>query len=173
MLSSPSHPTPNAVGQAIQDVGIAVLGGSVVGFAVAIVQRYFDDDRASRAEEDDRKQAMAFTLATQHNLASIDLSGEVLNGRYLAGKVLHHARFGDAQLRGAVLRDADLRDADLTGADLTGADLRGARLERADLTGAILTGVDFVGATLEGCISDSSTVWPAGFRIDPPSVPQP
>ncbi len=167
--SSPASQHQDLTGQAVLDIGVAVLGGAVVGIVIATVQALIDEERESRFREEERAFAISMTLSTERDLQSIDLSGRVLDDRYLAGKDLRGANLGDTSLRRAVLNSADLRGCDLTGADLTGADLRYAKLDGADLTGAILTGVLLEGADPHSALSDSTTIWPEAFQTQQPT----
>ena len=95
------------------------------------------------------------TIAPNTNLAHADLSGAKLYGANLRG----------ADLRGANLVSADLRGTSLSDANLRGADLRASQLVGANFSGADMTGVKMNGSILTGCVGDSTTRLPEGYRI--------
>lgn len=170
LLDSVPPSQPQTVGETLRDVGVALFGGLVVGAVVAVVQREFDRQLASRMANEDTQLTIDLTLVTQSVLDGIDLSGLDLTRHYLANKSLQHAQLGECNLAGSILRNSNLSDANLTGADLTGADLTSANLSRADLIGADLSGADLSNVRLNGIEFDETTRWPDGF--DPSSIPK-
>jgi uncharacterized protein YjbI with pentapeptide repeats len=158
----------NAAAESLRNAGIAVVGGVSVGAIISLVQRAINQDLSARSAATERQRAVDIVVATQQNLATIDLGQMDLRRRYLAGKNLSQAELGDANLAGANLRGAKLNGAQLVGASLAGADLNDADLTGADLTGADLTGADLAGAVLDGVVADSTTRWPASLPQGPP-----
>jgi uncharacterized protein YjbI with pentapeptide repeats len=139
------------------DLGIALMTGTLVAFAVLVVQILFEV-RLSRLESERQaaqesrnqilkrqadRQSLGLAVGIQRDLRGIDLRGRDLSGFFLARKQLN-----DAQLANAGLEDAFLAGSDLTGADLRGAHLSGANLDDSTLEGAVLTGADLRGALL-------------------------
>ena len=103
------------------------------------------------------------------NLQRANLQDANLQGAYLQGTNLQRAYLQDANLQGANLQDADLQGANLQDANLQGANLQGANLQDADLQGANLQDADLQGADLQGAnlrniISNTSTIFPAGWK---------
>ena len=181
--------------QVLRNLGVGLLTGSALGFAVFALQLYSDQNSQRlelRREAADRKleerreaaaarQSFLFTLAVTSNLTGFDPRGRSLNGLYLAGKVLSRARLRGAKLRGATLRDASLVAADLSHSRLILADLINADLYQAALTGANLRGADLRFAkfeaaavekiaTLDGAKVNAATCWPAGFLTAPETL---
>lgn len=145
------------------DLGSALLGGAVVGFAVLSLQWRFDlrarrrDEASARAQlrQGDRQHAQILT-ALRQDLPGIDFRGRDLSGFYLRGRSLKRARLDDAILDGADLSYTNLEAASLCGTRIEGsayleaAYLAGADLERARLASAYLRGAELTGAYLEG-----------------------
>lgn len=156
---SDSVPGVHEVGNVLEAAGVSIMGGAIVGFVVAVIQRHFDDDRSDREAARDADFTLSLTMATSQNLRGIDLKLRDLHGRYLVGKDLSGAQLGGADLSRANLGGAVLQRADLTGALLVGADMSGADLRHADLTGADLTGANLSGAQLDDVQYDETTVW--------------
>jgi uncharacterized protein YjbI with pentapeptide repeats len=161
-----------------RELGMALMTGTVIAFAVFAVQGLFElrlarleDERAGAqasrdlrlAQEADRRD-LALTIGLQRDLRGIDLRERDLRGFFMAKKDLREvqllgarlenvvfwaANLSKADLRGARLNGAMLEDARLEGAWLTRADLRGASLRGAQLERADLSGADLRGAKLE------------------------
>jgi uncharacterized protein YjbI with pentapeptide repeats len=161
-----------------RELGMALMTGTVIAFAVLAVQGLFElrlarleDERASAqaardlrlAQEADRRD-LALRIGLKQDLRGIDLREHDLHDFFMANKDLRRAQFIDARLenvvffaanleradlRGARMRGAMLEDARLKRAWLTRADLRGASLEGAYLAEADLSGADLRGANLE------------------------
>lgn len=103
-----------------------------------------------------------------------DLRGALFDGADMRKCDLHRARLMNALFLGADLRGANLKDAALVGSVLDGADLRDADLTGADVAFASFKGTDVRGAILlckrlfeadvRELISDSSTIFPEGFK---------
>lgn len=141
------------------DLGVALMTGTIVAFAVLLVQVLFDLrlaqlEDARRAQQDHRteilrqqadRQDLQLTFGLRRDLSGIDLRRRDLRGFYLSRKVLR-----DAQLVGARLDAAFLSEADLTAADLRRARLPRAVLDDALLDEALLTGADLSNASLVG-----------------------
>lgn len=146
-------------GSIARELGLAVLGGGIVGGCLVAVESLL----ASAADQRSAAASLRLTLSMTGDLNGIDLSRAQLARIYLPGRAMVAADLSGADLRGAklqfadlrfallrgtVLRGADLRGATLAGADLTGADLHGALLDDADISDAELDGADIAGATL-------------------------
>ena len=140
------------------DLGVALMTGALIAFAVLGIQVVVDqrlrdiEEEQSRAQE---RQALKLQLALQKDLTGIPLSGEELQGVYLYDKNLTKANLRRANLAGAVLTESDLTDARLQDAILVGANLNGtkltdARLDGVNLNEAILSGAPMIGARLPG-----------------------
>jgi uncharacterized protein YjbI with pentapeptide repeats len=134
------------------DLGLALMSGAVIAFAVLAVQIMFDI-RSSQA--DDARQAIAdrqnlqFQVARQRDLSSIALPGQDVSGFYLPDKKLTEANLEGTNLAGAVLPRSDLSRANIRGADFTGAKLQGTTLSEAEGPDALFVGADLSGAVLE------------------------
>lgn len=135
------------------NMGASVLGGAIVGFAVAFVEvfvvfhvRAREEDLLRRTE----KANLQLQLSIGDDFEGIDLSGRDLSGLYLRKK-----RLGRARMVNANLTLADLSGATMASADLAGAKLEYATLAEADLSSSSLSHarglvVDLAGANLEG-----------------------
>lgn len=134
------------------DLGLALMSGAVIAFAVLAVQIMFDI-RASQAEDERAaiadRQNLQFQVARQRDLSGIALAGQDLNGFYLPNKNLTEANLEGTNLAGAVLTRSDLSRANLRGADFTGAQLRGAILTEVEGPDGLFVGADLRGAALE------------------------
>ena len=146
-------------GSVWRDLGLAVLGGAIVGGALVTVESLL----AGAAEERSDYVTLLNQLSTTIDLNGIDLSGRELSSIYLPGRALVAAQlsrtlFDDSKLLFSDLRHADLSDASLRGTDLSGStvafgNLRGAKMSNvsfrdADLSDASLDGADLSGATV-------------------------
>jgi hypothetical protein len=170
-------PLAGDAGNADSDLGSALLGGVIAGFAVLFLQWRFEiearerdkaalkaqklRDEAAAAErrrQDDRQHAQILT-ALHDDLTGVDLRARDLSSFYLRGRRLKHAKLDGADLSGANLAFANLKGAGLAGAKLGqsayleavflhGADLEGARLATAYLAGADLTNANLANADL-------------------------
>jgi uncharacterized protein YjbI with pentapeptide repeats len=176
-----------------RELGMALMTGTVIAFAVLAVQGLFElrlarleDERASAQEARDRRLAedadrrdLSLTIGLQHDLRGIDLREQDLRGFYMAKKDLRGVQLLGARLEGVVFWAANLTEADLRGARMNGAMLEDARLEgawltRADLRGASLRGAllekaDLSGADLRGANLESANLTEAalgGARYD-------
>ncbi len=151
------------------DLGIALMGGALIAFAVLGLQLMIqfraesdnrerleqaNSDARQRQEQADR-QALLLLLGRSENLSGVDLHEEDLSQAYLNAKEL-----GGANLAGANMVNASLLEAKLVDANLAGATLDGAHLDRADLRHADLSGASLVGATLTGASLDAARLSP-------------
>jgi Pentapeptide repeats (8 copies) len=133
------------------ELGAAILGGAVIGFAVLVLQLGMEQ-RTEILEG--QRQAAAVRQNTQIGLQNLtDLHRSNLKESDLSGLFLQNKDFSQA----------NLERANLVGTDLRGSDLRGANLRNADLRGANLADVELDGAILSGAIVDETTVFPVGF----------
>ena len=104
------------------DLGVALMGGALIAFAVLglqlMIQFRSEKDARERQQQADRA-ALLLVLGQSPNLSGLDLHEEDLAEAYLNGKTL----------RGADLTGADLTKARVQDTDLVAADLRsdGAR----------------------------------------------
>src|SRR4051812_46877142 len=134
------------------DLGLALMSGAVIAFAVLAVQVMFDI-RASDAEDERQaigdRQNLQFQVARQRDLSSIALPGQDLSGFYLPDKKLTEANLEGTNLEGAVLPRSDLSRANIRGADFSGANLLGSKLTEAEGPDGLFTGADLSGAVLE------------------------
>jgi hypothetical protein len=149
------------------DLGVALMTGTLVAFAVLVVQILFEL-RLDRLEEDRQvaqdarneilrrqaeHQSLALAIGLQQDLTGLDLKGRDLSGLFLGRKRLVHAQLEESNLEGAFLSGSNLTDANLRGARLPDANLDDTRLElailtRADLRGARLRGARMANADL-------------------------
>jgi uncharacterized protein YjbI with pentapeptide repeats len=156
-----------------RELGMALMTGTVIAFAVLAVQGLFElrlarleDERAGAqaardlklAQEADRRD-LALTIGLQRDLRGIDLREHDLRGFYMAKKDLR-----EVQLLGARLENVVFWAANLTGADLRGARMNGAMLEDARLNGAWLTRADLRGASLRGALLEEADLSGADLR---------
>jgi uncharacterized protein YjbI with pentapeptide repeats len=167
------------------DLGIALMAGAFVAFAVLGLQ-VMVDQRVTRVEEDrarqEERQSLELQLAlSTEALPRISLRGRDLSYFYLYRKEFAEGVFDDANLEGVNLTEAvldgaklnramlerahldgtslveaELKDAKLRGANLTNAQLKDAELDRATLTGADFSGADMTGAFLTGAVTAGS-----------------
>jgi hypothetical protein len=150
----PSHP----IQASRSELGAAILGGAVFGFAVLVLQLGMEQ-RTEIIEA--QREAAATRQNKQIAFQSVrDLRGANLRRSDLSGLFLQNKLLSSANLREANLSGTDLRGTDLRGADLRNANLSNANLREANLAGAVLDG-----AILTGAIADNETVWPDGFAF--------
>ena len=160
------------------ELGVALLTGTLIAFAVLAVQVLFElrlsgleSERlrvqaardAILAREEDRR-SLRLTIGLGGDLRRIDLRNRDLRDFHLAQKNLQGARLENARLDDAVLLDADLSDAELGGAHLSGAMLDDARLKKATLSDADLRNASLRGAVLVG--ADLSRADLRGAKLD-------
>jgi uncharacterized protein YjbI with pentapeptide repeats len=139
------------------DLGVALMAGAVIAFAVLGVQVLVDDrvrSFAAEREEEAEHRNLELQLALSNDLTGIRLDGQEFDGLHLYGKPLKSASLVGTTLTRSVLSDADLTEAALDGADLSGTVAIGAKLGKAlmndaRLPNAILRGADLTGAELE------------------------
>jgi len=146
-----------------RELGMALMTGTVIAFAVLAVQGLFElrlarleDERTNAqaardlrlAEQADRRD-LSVTIGLQRDLREIDLRERDLHDFFMANKDLRRAQFIDARLENVVFFGANLERADFRRARMSGAMLEEARLKRAWLTRADLRGASFEGAFLE------------------------
>ena len=134
------------------DLGLALMSGAVIAFAVLGVQIMFDIRNQQAADESQAiadKQNLQFQVARQRDLSSIALAGQDLAGFYLPSKNMTGANLANVVATGAIVNRTDLSRSNLTDADFTGAQLRGARLLEAEGPRVILKDTDLRGASLE------------------------
>ena len=140
-----------AVRASQSELGAAILGGAVIGFAVLVLQLGMEQ-RTEILEG--QRQAAAVRQNTQIGLQNVtDLRQSNFEESDLSGLFLQNKDLSEANLVKANLSGADLRGSDLRGADLRMANLRGANLNETELNGAILN----------GAIVDQNTIYPVGF----------
>lgn len=161
--------TQTSSGSVWRQLGLAVVGGGIVGGVLTMVEAMMTAASEQRAA----RQSLLQQLSSTITLDGIDLSNEDLQDIYLPGRsfvaaqlddcnldraILLFGNFAQASMREISLTKADLRGSKLAGADLTSADLRSARLEDVDLSGAILDGAHLQGATLVGVRLDGASL---------------
>lgn len=149
------------------DLGLALMSGAVIAFAVLGVQIMFDIRNQQAADESQAtadKQNLQFQVARQQDLSSIALAGQDLSGFYLPGKNMTESNLAGVIATGAIVNRTDLSRANLTDADFTGAQLRGARLLEAEGPRIILKDTDLRGATLERANLPNADL--TGARLD-------
>jgi uncharacterized protein YjbI with pentapeptide repeats len=140
------------------DLGIALMTGALIAFAVLAVQvmiqiRSQRDANAREAQAD--RAALLLQLGRSANLAGLDLHEEDLSSAYMNAKNLRSANF-----KQAAMSKASLQDSKLIGADLRGATLDEARFDRADLRYADFGGASLVGAQLNSANLDAAVLTP-------------
>jgi Pentapeptide repeats (8 copies) len=162
--------------EACVGIGSSLLTGSLVAFAVFILQLYLDDKRNEEVREEQFRLSVGVTrdlsgLDPPMPLAGMHLSGKVLDTAELAGEDLSRANLQEASLRGADLEGADLSGANLFKADLTGAILSRADLRNADLRFAEIdariyaVGESVPSLKLHGADVNAATCWPEDFMV--------
>jgi hypothetical protein len=149
-----AHWLPSRAVRASQsELGAAILGGAVIGFAVLVLQLGMEQ-RTEILES--QRQAAAVRQNTQIGLQNVtDLRRSNFKDSDLSGLFLQNKNLSQANLERANLAGTDLRGSDLRGANLRSADLRGANLDETQLDGAILN----------GAIADRTTIFPLGFNF--------
>lgn len=138
------------------DLGVALMGGALIAFAVLVLQvliQFRSETDARERQEQAEHAALLLVLGQSPNLSGLDLSERDLSEAYLNGKVLRGAVLAKANMS-----EAQAQDAVLAAADLSGADLLGARLDRADLRYANLADAKLAGAHLRGVTLDSASL---------------
>jgi len=164
--ASDEKPKP---GETRREIGKSVLTGSIVAFAVLLLQLHLDSERRADEKEEQFRFSVSFAenlngLKPDYPLAHMYLSGKSLNGAELQNQDLVGANLQGASLRGAHLEDADLGDANLFGADMTGAHLIGATFKNADLRGANFNQAEMAiqpgRADFGGAKVNAETCWP-------------
>jgi uncharacterized protein YjbI with pentapeptide repeats len=138
------------------DLGVALMTGAVIAFAVLGIQVLIERNNRERDETRqaaDAQQNFELTLSLQDNLTGIRLDGRDLRRFYLYNKVMRNAELNRTDLREATLTlanlsDARMRDARLGGAIMDRAVLTNTKLERANLHSAILAEANMEGAVL-------------------------
>lgn len=150
----------------LHDVGIALLTGSVLAFAIFLAERDFQNDLFAQSE---RLENVRFVRAVVTEAGSglrsftgLDLQNSQLSRLGLGGADFARSDLRGANLSGTVLDRSILSEADLTGADLSQAsffeaNLAGARLDgvvgqEADFTRANLSAASFADAELRGAV---------------------
>ena len=140
------------------DLGIALMTGALIAFAVLGVQLLIQirsmRDANAREDQADRA-ALILQLGRSSNLSDLDLQEQDLSTAYLKEKDL-----SGANLSRTSMARASLQDSKLVGANLTGANFDKAQLQRADLRYAALGGASFVEANLSGADLDAATLTP-------------
>jgi Pentapeptide repeats (8 copies) len=124
-----------------RDLGLSLVGSSVVGLVFALVGQIIDSGN--------RRRAFVMALSEKSDLHGIDLHGQDLSGQYLVGKDLSRGN----------LVGADLSSANLAGAKLQQANLSGARLQRTVLADADLSGAYLAGARSSNGPSAQTLCW--------------
>jgi uncharacterized protein YjbI with pentapeptide repeats len=176
-----------------RELGMALMTGTVVAFAVLAVQGLFElrlvrleDERASAqaardlklADEADRRH-LELTIGLEHDLRGMNFHQHDLRGFFMAKKDLRGVQFIEAQLEHVVFWAANLNQADLRWARMRGAMVEDARLKEAllahadlrgaSLRGALLENADLSGADLRGANLESADLTGAalgGARLD-------
>jgi uncharacterized protein YjbI with pentapeptide repeats len=175
------------------DLGVALMTGTLVAFAVLAVQILFElrldrlekerqvaqDARNEILRRQAEHQSLGLAVGLQHNLTGIDLRGRDLSGLFLGRKRLKDAQLAESNLEGAFLAGSNLVGANLQSARLphailddtlleaailTGADLRGARLRGARMEDADLSQADLRGAVLTDAVLAGAAI--GGARYD-------
>jgi uncharacterized protein YjbI with pentapeptide repeats len=140
------------------DLGIALMTGALIAFAVLAVQIMIQirsqRDANDREQQTDRA-ALLLQLGRSANLAGLDLHEKDLSNAYMKEKDL-----SGANLEHTSMTSASLQDSILIGANLSGATLDKARLQRADLRYADLGGASLVRAELNGVNLNSAELTP-------------
>jgi len=142
--------------QARGEMGVALVGGAIVGFAVLWIERLLDSqarkrDEALRAEAERQRRALEVQAERQQLqlwLAAVDTKGADLSGIDLTKCYLRDRNMSKAKFQFATLVHADLTGAILAEADLSHANLRSATLRAADMSRAKVSGADFTAAVL-------------------------
>lgn len=154
-------------------LGIGLLTGAVVAFAVLAVQLLFDwrvasiedrrrDEQAAQEaalRQQSERENLQLTVGLRRVLSDIDLRGRNLSGFYLGGKIMRRAQLGGANLDRAVLAGADLREA-----ELSDTSLRAVTFARADMRGASFIGANLREATFEQARLDDAEFAQAVLR---------
>jgi uncharacterized protein YjbI with pentapeptide repeats len=144
------------------DLGVALVAGAIVAFAVLGLQALVEQRAQELATEREvlaQHRNLELQLALSDDLTGIRLDGETLREIQLFGKKLVGASLVDANLAGSTLNRADLTEANLQRVNLTGAFMANVKLRRANLTGAKLPT-----AILRGAIADHATFYRADLR---------
>jgi uncharacterized protein YjbI with pentapeptide repeats len=140
------------------DLGIALMTGALIAFAVLGVQLMIQirsqRDANEREDQADRA-ALLLQLGRSSNLSGLDLHGQDLSDAYLNEKNLR-----GANLEHTWMTKASLQDSKLIGANLRSAKLDDARLDRADLRYADLGEASLVRAKLNGVNLDAAALTP-------------
>lgn len=171
----------NGPGNAWREIGLAIVGGVIVGAALFVFQVFIEDDlQALQAEQrmarnadinatiedasadEDMRVVLPGQDLAEFKLMESDLTNANLIESDLTNADLMESDLSEADLSSATLVEADLTQAVLVGADLTGADLSGADLAFADLSGADLRGANLDDVRLEGVTLTGATC-PDGF----------
>ena len=161
-------------GETVGEIGSSLLTGSLVAFAIFLLQIYLEDERNDEAREEQFRLTLGVTKDLEGldpilPLSGLHLSGKNLDNADLAGEELRGTNLQETTLRGADLAGADLTDANLSGADLTGADLGGADLDGADLRFATIDariyapGEEVPTISVEDAQANARTCWPEDF----------
>ena len=140
------------------DLGIALMTGALIAFAVLAVQiliQIRSQRDANEREEQADRAALLLQLGRSANLAGLDLHEKNLSNAYMNAKNLR-----GANLEHAAMRKASLQDSNLIGANLRGATLDSARFDRADLRYADLREASLVQAHLNGANLDAAVLTP-------------
>jgi uncharacterized protein YjbI with pentapeptide repeats len=140
------------------DLGIALMTGAVIAFAILALQvliQIRSQRDANERERQSERAALLLQLGRSKNLAGLDLHRKDLADAYLNRKNLR-----GANLEQAMMTDASLQGSILIGANLNGASIDRARLDRADLRYADLGGASLVRAQLTGANLDSAALSP-------------
>ena len=138
------------------DLGVALMTGALIAFAVLAVQvliQVRSQRDANEREDQADRAALLLQLGRSTNLSDLDLQEQDLSSALLKDK-----DFTGANLRKASMANTSLQDSQLVGANLSGVNLDGAQLQRADLRHAVLSGASFVGAKLNGANLDAATL---------------
>lgn len=157
------------------DLGVGLLTGAIISFAVLAVQVAVD----SRAQDRLERTQLLLTLNINDDLSHIDLHNENLPGLYLpkknlsgailCGTDLESAVLGEARLDGAHLIDTNLKEANLIqataiGAEFRRSDLRGASLGSSNLARADIKDTDFSEAQISRSDLSHSSIWGSSFK---------
>ena len=122
----------NDPGSAWREVGLAIVGGVIVGAALFVFQVFIEDDL--QALQTEQRQARNAAINATIEEASADEDIRVV----LPGQDLAEFKLMDSDLTNANLMESDLSEADLTSATLDDAQLQEADLSNAQLAGAEL-----------------------------------
>ncbi len=179
--------------QKLQDLGVALVSGGMIGAALFLMQADFQVDLLLSQREheatirdieglseqvdsvedcvDDHQQDIRHVqsvLAQQRDLREIDLSFQTVFGRFLTDRDMRRANLSSSDLAAILFKRVNLNGALLIRANLHTVGFANSSLRNAILNRASLSHVDFrtanlTGASFKGATYDRRTKWPEGF----------